>query len=493
MKIVIVGGGSAGWMTASTLIKEYPTWDITLYESPMVGSLGVGESTTQYFRIWTHFLGIKDEEWMPYCDATYKSSVKFHNFHSLDEDDIWHYPFGVARDILPPDAWFYLAHKRDWKNGKFARDYYISAECAEHNKLPLGHPDFDIRNTGFHFDAVKFAEWLKVHFAMPRGVKHRVMHVLESDLPEADLYFDCTGFRSLLNDSDWVDYSDYLPNNKALATRLPYRDKKNQLEATTYCKALSSGWCWKVPTWSRIGTGYNYCDKYISDEEARLEFIEHLRSQGHNIKDDHKFRLIPYKTGRKKEVWKGNVVSIGMSGGFVEPLESNGLLSVHSFLMFFTRVMSKRKVITQFMRDTFNNHCNYSMDGFASFVAMHYAMTQRDDSPYWRAVTEINYPYHHMLKDGQITFLDESYHFHDKIQWANGDGIWCAMAGNGWNPFNSTVESEIDLFPYEGPAPDGGLVEFLKTYEVPPWEGIDKLKSPYDYYTDKLESQYYES
>lgn len=480
MKIVIVGGGSAGWMTASTLIKEYPTWDITLFESPMVGSLGVGESTTQYFRHWTHFLGIKDEEWMPYCDATYKSSVKFHNFHSLDEDDVWHYPFGQPRDIIPPDAWFYLASQRDWKGGQFARDYFISAECAEHNKIPLGHPQFDIRQTGFHFDAVKFAEWLKIYFACPRGVKHRIMHVLQDNIPEADLYFDCTGFRSVLNDSPWVDYSDWLPNNKALATRLPYRDKKNQLEATTYCKALSSGWCWKVPTWSRIGTGYNYCDKYISDEEARLEFIEYLRSIGHNIKDDHKFRLIPYKTGRKEEIWKGNVISIGMSGGFIEPLESNGLLSVHSFLMFFTRVMSKRKVVTQFMRDTFNNHCNFSMDGFASFVAMHYAMTQRNDSPYWRAIGEINYPYENMIKNTQITFMDESFNFHDKIQWANGDGIWCAMAGHGFNPFNSTTQSSIDLFP-----PTDESLDFHNNYEIPPWEGIDKLKSPLDYYTEK--------
>ena len=306
------------------------------------------------------------------------------------------------------------------------------------------------------------------------------MHVLQDNIPEADLYFDCTGFRSVLNDSPWVDYSDYLPNNKALATRLPYRDKKNQLESTTHCKALSSGWCWKVPTWTRIGTGYNYCDKYISDEEARLEFIEYLRSIGHNIKDDHKFRLIPYKTGRKKEIWKGNVVSIGMSGGFIEPLESNGLLSVHSFLMFFTRVMSKRKVITQFMRDTFNNHCNFTMDGFASFVAMHYAMTQRNDSPYWRAITEINYPYSDMIQNTQITFMDESFNFRDKIQWANGDGIWCAMSGHGFNPFNSTIQTQMDLFP-----PVKEDLDFLNSYEIPPWEGIDKLKSPLDYYTEK--------
>ena len=142
--------------------------------------------------------------------------------------------------------------------------------------------------------------------------------------------------------------------------------------------------------------------------------------------------------------------------------------------------MSKRKVITQFMRDTFNNHCNFSMDGFSSFVAMHYAMTQRDDSPYWRAITEINYPYSDMVQNAQIAFMDESFNFRDKIQWANGDGIWCAMAGHGFNPFNSTIQTQMDLFP-----PVQEDLDFLNSYEIPSWDGIDKLKSPLDYYTEK--------
>ena len=147
------------------------------------------------------------------------------------------------------------------------------------------------------------------------------------------------------------------------------------------------------------------------------------------------------------------------------------------------------------MRDTFNNHCNFTMDGFASFVGLHYAMTQRDDTPYWRAVSEIHYPYEELFKDMQITYLEESQNFHSKITWANGDGIWCAMAGHGWNPFNSTIQSQIDMFPPDTKDDPNSvdLFGYFHTYQVPPWEDLDKLKSPYDYYTDKQESQYYES
>ena len=122
MKICIVGGGSSGWMTASTPVKAFPEWDITLIESPKVATVGVGESTTQYFRSWVHFLGLKDEDWMPACDATYKISVRFHNFHKVG-DAPWQYPFGRPRQVVPPDVWWYGQSKRGWGNEKFAQDF----------------------------------------------------------------------------------------------------------------------------------------------------------------------------------------------------------------------------------------------------------------------------------------------------------------------------------------------------------------------------------
>lgn len=486
MKICIVGGGSSGWMTASTLVKAFPEWDITLIESPKVATVGVGESTTQFFRQWLHFLGLKDEEWMSQCDATYKISVRFHNFHKIG-DDPWQYPFGRPRGNLTydipsrdvtPDIWWWRQRIEGWSNSKFAQDFYIAAYCAERNLLPVNHPDYLLNHdTGFHFDAVKFANWLRDNYAIPRGVKHEEKHVAKEILEEDyDLFFDCTGFKSLLNDSEWVDYSDFLPNNKAWVTRLPYRDKEAEMKPVTDCTALSSGWVWNVPTWERIGTGYNFCDKYIHPNDALAEFANHLEGG-----DDLSYRLIEYKTGRKKEIWNGKVVSIGLSAGFIEPLESNGLLSTHVFLTQFCRIMSGKNHVTQFMRDTFNEDCNFNFDGFSSFVGLHYALTQRNDSPYWKAVSNIRYPNRNMFQSAQISYMEQSKNFEEKMTWGQ-DSLWCVMAGHGWNPFNDVIMSEVD-FAVEGGVPDDA---FANTFQIKPWKDLDNMTTPFKYYQRTL-------
>lgn len=484
MKICIVGGGSAGWMTASTLVKAYPEWDITLVESPNVPSVGVGESTTQFFRRWVNFLGLKDEEWMPHCDATYKLSVRFHNFHEVD-DTPWQYPFGQARqDVASPDQWFYHASLNDWDAGKFADDYWLYSACANANKLPISAQHFR-QSTGFHFDAVKFANWLRDNYALPRGVRHITGHVqqfaddkvyLDNRVINADLFFDCTGFKSLLNDSEWIDYSDYLPNNRAWTTRLQYNNIEEQMVPVTDCTALSSGWVWNVPTWSRIGTGYNFSNKYISEEDALKEFCEYL-----DLDDaEGRFRLVEYQTGRRKEVWNKNVVSIGLSAGFIEPLESNGLLSVHQFLENFIRVVDKREKFTQYMRDAFNDICCKGFDIFSGFVAAHYALTQRNDSDYWRAVSKIRYPDVGLLDWIKQAYTASPSTFNIHMQFGLYEAGLCIMAGHKWNPFTDYVHSEIDF--HGGIDPNGDIARF----NVPPWEGIDNMPTPYDYYRKNL-------
>ena len=247
------------------------------------------------------------------------------------------------------------------------------------------------------------------------------------------------------------------------------------MKPVTDCTALSSGWVWNVPTWERIGTGYNFCNKYISEDDALHEFATHLKVDS----DEHGFRLIEYKTGRKKEIWNGKVVSIGLSAGFIEPLESNGLLSTHTFLTQFCRVMAGKDHVTQFMRDTFNNNSNYNFDGFASFVALHYAMTQRNDSPYWRAVSNIRYPYDNLFKSAQINYMEQSIHFPIKITWES-DSLLCVMAGHGWNPFNDVILDEMEFF---GGVPTNARAN---TFEIPPYNGIDNMTTPLKYYLRTL-------
>tara|TARA_B000000609_G_scaffold97944_1_gene74740 strand:+ start:99 stop:1520 length:1422 start_codon:yes stop_codon:yes gene_type:complete len=471
MKICIVGGGSAGWMTASTLIKAYPDWDISLYESPDSTPVGVGEATTQTFREWLHFLELKDEQWMSACDATYKLSIRFHNFHKQN-DTPWQYPFGVPRGYQrTANSWFFNAKKYNWNNDKFAKDYYLAAACADANKIPVNRSDFPLdKYTGFHIDAIKFANWLRDNYAIPRGVKHFLEKVDKSIIhsQKYDLYFDCTGFKSLLNDSQWLDYSDYLPNNKAWATRKEYTvHKVNELVPTVDCTALSCGWVWRIPTWSRVGTGYTFCDKFITTEDALHEFATHLKT------DLEGFKLIDYKAGRKKEIWNGNVISIGLSSGFIEPLESNGLLSVHSFLLHFVKTLANRKNVTQYMRDTFNYKCGNEFDSFSAFVALHYALTQRNDSEYWRHISNIKYPKIGLLKKCQEIYMASPEQLN---QLPNEESSFLTViAGHGWNPFDNVTMKGIEF--YEA-MPDHKL-------EIPDWN-LDSLPTPYEYYKQTI-------
>ena len=477
MKIVIVGGGTAGWMTASTLVKAYPDWDISLYEDSKTPSVGVGESTTQYFRIWTHYLGLKDEEWMEACNATYKCSVRFHDFHQKG-DDSWQYPFGPPRnDIFNADYWFYYAKKGSWSNGKFARDYSYAAACVDNNKFPEDNKYWQTgKFSGFHFDAVLFANWLRDNYAKPRGVKHIKKNLKKK--PKADLVFDCTGFKSQFNDSPWIDV-DYLPNNSAVVTRIGYQDKENQLKATTDCTALKNGWVWNVPTYDRIGTGYVYCDKFCTDKEAIDEFRNHLADNVEPdvaVYSDNMFRTIKWKTGRRKESWKDNVISIGLSAGFIEPLESNGILAIHNNLLTFLRVMDDRENITQYMRDTYNNSCNQAFDEFASFIGIHFSLTQRNDTPYWQHISDMCYPKDRLLDRVQRNYTESSYKFGQLYDWADNatEGVFYVMAGHGWNPFNDAVFSEMDFF--------GASVDQIE--EVP--FNLDNLKSPWEYYKETI-------
>ena len=193
---------------------------------------------------------------------------------------------------------------------------------------------------------------------------------------------------------------------------------------------------------------------------------------------DKMFRLIKFKTGRREEIWKGNVVSIGLSAGFIEPLESNGLYSVHNFLLNFIRCY-RGKVVTQFIRDTFNNHCNHTFDSFGSFVAMHYALTQRNDSPYWKHIQNIKYPYNSAAQAAQILHMESSSNFHKKLSYENfsNEGLFYVIAGHNWNPFTSPIIDEMRLF---SDMPD--VPEDIQWNE----EEFDKMPLPIDYYKEKI-------
>ena len=417
-KIVIVGGGSAGWMTAATLIKAFPDRDITLVESKEYEKVGVGESTIGGIRTWTRYIGLDESIFFPETDASLKLSIKFTDFYKKD-GGAFHYPFGKPIIMGDRNPFF------DWQLKKyyypetpvedFVQCLFPSAALFENNKFSKNEfGEFDTfdpnDDVAYHFDATKFAIWLRDFYCIPNGVKHVIGTVTEiptdedgvkhlvidnQDIITADLYIDCTGFKSVLLGGalkePFTSLSEMLPNNRAWATRLEYENKERELEGFTNCTAIENGWCWNIPLWSRIGTGYVYSDDFVSPENAKEEFKQYLMSDKMIIPrtreqvDALEFRDIKMRVGIHERIFVKNVAAIGLSSGFIEPLESNGLFSVHEFLFKLVDIL-QRGDISQFDRDMYNVNTRNLFDNFSKFVALHYALSHRDDTPYWKAI-----------------------------------------------------------------------------------------------------------
>lgn len=414
-KIVIVGGGSAGWMTAAMMIKSFPEKSVVLVESDKVQRVGVGESTYDGINQYLEYLEIDRSDFFKNTDATIKLGIKFKDFYKEQGEPDFVYTFG--RPFLNDTIWglqdWYIKKSinKDLPVTDFAESYFPAAHLINHKSLSdndfLQFDNFDpVLDTALHFDATKFAEWLKNNYAIPRGVVNIVGHVskiitndngIEKIILDSgeeitgDLYIDCTGFQSLLlsktMNEKFISYNDVLPNTNAWATQIPYIDAEKEIDNVTKCTALKNGWCWNIPLWSRIGAGYVYSNKYTSDEDALEEFKNYLTNnlelpRSSKDIDELTYKNISMRVGIHERVWVKNVVAIGLSAGFIEPLESNGLFSVHEFLFQLVKNM-KRERITQWDRDVFNYSVRNIYETFVQFIIIHYALSIRNDSQYW--------------------------------------------------------------------------------------------------------------
>lgn len=414
-KIVIVGGGSSGWISASFLAKTFPDKEIVVVESPDIPTVGVGESTLADVTNFRDYLGINEEEFMKATDASYKMSIKFTDFYDVNSGG-FHYPFRTPDttdtvlgllDWMEIKAFYPETPVTDFVDSFFPHAQLFNQNKFNHNKFGLfgnWNPNSDV---AYHFDATKFGAWLRDGYAIPRGVKLITANVLDATLNDsgietlilntgetitADLFVDCTGFKSMLLNGylkePFKDYGHMLPNNRAWAVQLPYKDKENELEPFTNCTAHTNGWVWNIPLWSRLGTGYVYSDKYISKEDALEEFKLYLMSDKMIVprtKEDIEnlsFKDIPMRIGIHERTWVKNVVALGLSASFIEPLESNGLFSVFWFVTQLSKSLL-RKEVSQLDRDIYNASNQIVFNNLAEFISMHYALSVRRDSSYW--------------------------------------------------------------------------------------------------------------
>lgn len=421
--VTIIGGGSSGWMTAAALSKLCPHLQVTLVESSKIATIGVGESTLGHINKFFALLELKDEDWMAACNATYKNSIRFTNFKNNDGTH-FEYPFQSGLDYTDKpsgsQAWSELAtlYPEEFPSNTFA-EFYCTGNTflAKYNKQTrdekriLRNYDF-AWDTAYHLDAALLGQYLKNKIAMPNGVKHvqGEVHSFKKDslgnitdilldggtVLHADLWIDCTGFQSLLLEqwmgSEFRSFDKYLANDSALACRLPYENREKEMHNVTDCHALGNGWVWNIPLWNRIGTGYVYSSRFTSKEEAKREFRNHLAATGSKERAENAEMMeVKIKHGRRRRAWLGNVVGVGLSYGFVEPLESTGLLTTHENIIKLVDSLNRRDgYLTRTEREGFNLAVETDVLRFRDFVSQHYAFSNRTDTPYWRWCTQLN-------------------------------------------------------------------------------------------------------
>jgi len=483
--IIIVGGGSAGWMTASTLISLFPNKNITLIESPSIPSVGVGESTLGQIRKWMATIGLKEEDFITHCDASYKMSIKFTDFYNKDSGS-FHYPFGNvtfdSNNPYPINEWFIKKHYYpDTPVQDYVRHAYDQMPLIENCRYNENGSFCPSRDVAYHFDATKFANWLREKYAKPKGVNHIRSSVSKVNVDDngvkslvlddgteisGDLYIDCTGFNSLLLgqslNEPFTSYSDILPNNRAWATKIKYKDKDKELEPFTECTAIDNGWVWNIPCWSRIGTGYVYSDEFISKEDALDEFKEYLKTKkGINNPDKLKYNDIEMRIGIHERTWVKNVVAIGLSAGFIEPLESNGLFTVHEFLLKLCKFL-KYDYVNRLHTDLYNKNVRGTFDFLASFIATHYALSIRTDTKYWRKLSSMHYDEEKLFADSPFMLPQlESVEQDPNYGWNfNVSGLHCICTGMNYIPMDN-ITHEFWFHVYDGMKES--LPEYIKS------------------------------
>ena len=524
--VCIVGGGSSGWMTAAALSKLCPNLEIALIESPTVKTVGVGESTLGHINRFLDLLDLKDEDWMAECNATYKNSIRFTNFRENDGTH-FEYPFASGFDYTDKYAglltWADLAvlYPDEYTPETFA-EFYATGNTflAKYNKECKNADgvfrNFDFKyDTAYHMDAEKFGQYLKNKIAIPNGVQYLVGNVCKYQIDEttknittivteddlaisADLFIDCTGFKSLLLEgfmgSRFQSFSNMLANNKAMACRLPYVDREEEMENVTNCTAIENGWVWNIPLWNRIGTGYVYSSKFVEKEVAEKEFRAHLARDPRFEKRAEEAQLfhIDIKHGKRARAWVNNVVGVGLSYAFVEPLESTGLLTTHENIIKLIETLNRRDgYVSRMDIDGFNFACDYEMNGWQQFIAVHYGMSMRTDTPYWRWCTQVN-EYIPDIFDGVLREPRgiQNFYFQSNVSRAwNEDlqGVNYIAAGMGLKP-HATKEVVMNSMRRSGLKEDvvadtKRKYEQYRDYVI---DYVNKLPSHYEYLRDNI-------
>jgi flavin-dependent dehydrogenase len=414
--VVIVGGGTAGWMTATYLQAAFgDRISVTLVESANVGTIGVGEATFSTIRHFFTYLGLEEHEWMPACNATYKLGIKFQNWRAPGHD--FYHPF----ERVPVVSGFTLVEwwLKERRSGRFDRDCFMMATLCDQNRSPrqldgtlfeAGLERADGERTtlseqdtqfpyAYHFDASLLAGYL-MKLGTRRGARRIVDDVVDVDVDgrgwitglrtrehgdvRGDLFIDCTGFRGLLINKTlgepFVSYQSTLPNDRAVALRVPVDMEREDIRPYTTATAMDCGWIWTIPLYGRNGVGYVYAGDYCSQETAERTLRNFVGPAADQLDANH----IRMRIGRSRNSWVNNCVAIGLSSGFVEPLESTGIFfiqhGIEQLVKHFPAAVWDPDLVAHY-----NQLVARCLDGVREFLTVHYRGAARADTDYWKA------------------------------------------------------------------------------------------------------------
>lgn len=398
--VLIVGGGTAGWMAANILAVKWPDCKVTLVESKDIGVIGVGEGSTPYLKSFFSDIGVSEKEWMEACCATYKLGIEFEGWTSFKQNNSYFHPFYSAYDKPSAELFFYNCGLRRRGNQADTNpaNYFVSAEMVNQKFYPnkITNKEVDI-DYGYHFDSVLLGRFLR-DIAKSRGITHIVDDVTDVRLSttgeistvntitqrqlSADFYIDCSGFRAkLIHQSlgeQYCSYQDQLFNDSAVALQIPTNDLDNtDYVPQTRSVALKYGWMWDIPLTTRTGRGYVYSSKYVDKTEAEKELREVC---GVANRDDITARHLKMRVGRLHNHWSSNCLAVGLSQGFIEPLEATALMLTQYTMDQFIGQYSNNCSLAQ---EGFNNEINRMFDGVRDYIVAHYALTDRSDTAYW--------------------------------------------------------------------------------------------------------------
>ena len=403
--INIVGGGSSGWMTAIYLNRYFnqreKNFDINVIESPDVGIIGVGEATVHSIRFFFAAMGLDERELMAETKATIKTGILFRNWKKPVDGKTHEYfhPFdqqqpGGSVDIS--SAWF--ARGRD-KHERYDQAVSLNTHLMREGKCPktsMSMPYQAITPYGYHLDATLLARFLR-RKAVEAGVRHIEATVTDVSLADGritgvttdsgqfpgDFFIDCSGFRGLLisrlRDTNWQSFADVLPCNKAVAIQRELGGGEVP-KPYTVATALSHGWAWQIDLVNRQGSGYVYDANRIDPEAAEQELREFLGEDSKVLKCTH----LDMNVGCRQDFWLGNCVAVGLAGGFIEPLESTGLHMIHLGVSLLATHLAGG-MENEALRNSYNEKMRGFYEDLKQFIVLHYCLTDRDDTAFWRA------------------------------------------------------------------------------------------------------------